>query len=141
MASDPVGVTESVRQCLAGAGCKGLAELSSALLTPVIGITTAYVAYQQFRVNKTRLKLEQYERRLAVYKAIDAFYADVAIAGTAKYSDVAKLRTGTAEAEFLFPRAVTKHLSDLYAKGLRMATLHELMYPSSGEGGLPVGEG
>lgn len=132
-------IGDVIRQCLTGISCKALTELSSALLTPMIGITTAYVAYQQYRVNRTRLKIEQYDRRLAVYKAVDAFYGQVNAQGNATYSDIATLRIATAEAEFLFPGNVTRHLNEVTTKALRMASLHLLMYPGSGERGLPVG--
>jgi hypothetical protein len=113
-------------------------DVLSALLTPMIGIATVYIAYQQWRTNKTRLDLERYDRRLAIYKAVDAFYGEIGTLGTAKYPMVFELRRATAEATFLFPREIDEHLAALYEKGMRVAALREQTYPSSGEPGLPV---
>lgn len=118
---------------------KNLVEALSAALTPVIAIVAVYVAYQQWRTNKTRLTLELYDRRLAVFKAVKALYGEMATLGKATYAMVLKFRSDTAEAEFLFGNEIEKHLDDLYKKGIRLAALHEQMYPSGGAPGLPVG--
>lgn len=39
----------------------------SSLLTPLIAITAAYIAYQQWRTNKDKLKMDLYERRFKVF--------------------------------------------------------------------------
>jgi hypothetical protein len=117
-----------------------MVDVLSALLTPMIAVVAVWIAYQQLKTNKTRLNLEQYDRRLAIYKALDAFYAEVGVHGTAKYPMVFKMRADTAEAAFLFPPYIEKHMTQVFEKAMRLASLHELMYPSGGEPGLPVGE-
>ena len=115
-------------------------DVFSALLTPMIGIATVYIAYQQWRTNKTRLNLERYDRRLAIYKVVDAFYGEIATYATIKFPMMSELRFGTAEAAFLFAGEIERHLAELYQKGIRVAVLREQLYPSSKEPGLPVGE-
>lgn len=107
---------------------------------PTIAVIAIYIAYQQWRVNKTRLDLDLYDRRLAIYKAVDAFYGDVGTEGIAKYPMVFKLRYATAEAPFLFPAEIEKHLKEILKQAIRIAALREQTYPASGEPGLPVGE-
>jgi len=129
-------------QTLTSINFKSVIEFLSAAFTPVIGIATIYIAYQQWRTNKTRLDLDLYDRRLAIYKAVDAFYGEVGTHSTAKYPMVSELRHATAEAAFLFPAEIEKHLAEVKEKAMRIASLRELMYPSAGAGGqgLPVGE-
>ena len=115
-------------------------DVLSALLTPTIAVIATYVAYQQWRVNKTRLDLDLYDRRLAIYKAVDVFYGEVGTEGTAKYPMVFQLRYATAEAPFLFPAEIERHLKEIYDKAMRIAALREQTYPASGEPGLPVGD-
>ena len=118
---------------------KIIIEALSAGLTPVIAIVMTYIAYQQWRTNRSRLNYERYDRRLAVFKAVKAFYGEIGDAGTAKYGMVMRFYAATAEAEFLFGDDIRKHIEELYKKGMNLASLHEKMYPSSGEPGLPVG--
>lgn len=119
---------------------KTLVEGLSAALTPVIVVVTTYIAYQQWRTNKSRFNYERYDRRLAVYKAVQAFYGEMGDAGTAKYGMAMKFYAATVEAEFLFGDEIREHIDELYKKGMDLASLHEKMYPSSGEPGLPVGK-
>lgn len=119
---------------------KSIIEGLSAGLTPVIAVAMTYIAYQQWRTNKSRLTHELYDRRLAVFKAVRAFYGEMGDAGTAKYGMAMKFYAATAEADFLFGDEIRKHIEELYKKGMHLASLHEKMYPSSGEPGLPVGE-
>lgn len=118
---------------------KSIVEGLSAGLTPLIAVVMTYIAYQQWRTNKSRLTHELYDRRLAVFKAVRAFYGEMGDAGTAKYGMVMRFYAATAEADFLFGDDIRKHIEDLYKKGMNLASLHEKMYPSSGEPGLPVG--
>jgi len=76
----------------------------------------------------------------AIYKAVDAFYGQIAIPGAVKYPMVFEMRRATAEAAFLFPAEIDKHLTEIYQKAMCAAALREQTYPSSGEPGLPKGE-
>ena len=75
-----------VWQFLGDINPRTVVDVLSALLTPTIAVIATYVAYQQWRVNKTRLDLDLYDRRLAIYKAVDAFFGDVWTQITSKYS-------------------------------------------------------
>lgn len=118
---------------------RALVEGLSAGLTPVIAVVMTYIAYQQWRTNRSRLNYERYDRRLAVFKAVKAFYGEIGDAGTAKYGMVMRFYAASGEADFLFGDDIRKHIEELYKKGMSLASLHEKMYPSSGEPGLPVG--
>ncbi len=118
---------------------KSLVEGLSAGLTPVIAVAMVYIAYQQWRTNKSRLAHELYDRRLGVFKAVKDFYGEIGTAGTTEYGMVMKFNAATAETEFLFGDEIGEHIEELYKKGMQLASLQEKMYPSSGEPGLPVG--
>ena len=127
-------------QFLIGLDAKWWVDLFSALLTPTIAGAVGYIAYQQWRVNKTRLDLDLYDRRLKIYKTVDEFYDESFTHGAIKLPMAEKLRVGTAEARFLFPKEIETHLETLLKQARRAAILRNLTYPSSGEQGLPVGE-
>ena len=127
-------------QILWGINFETAVAVLGALLTPTIAVITAYVAYQQWRTNKTRLDLDLYDRRLAIYKALEEFYVGINIPGDIRYPMLSKLRFSTAEARFLFPKEIENHLDALHMKGFRAAQLREQLYPISKEPGLPKGE-
>lgn len=129
----------SLSQALTRIDYKYLVEVFSALLTPAIAIIATYVAWQQWRIQRNRVRVELYDRRLAVYKAVDSFYGEVSTAGTVTYPSALKLRVDTAEAPFLFGNDIETHRDDLFKTGISIAALHEEMYPSSRDPGLPVG--
>lgn len=133
-------MTASFWQFLTEINPRTVVDVLSAGLTPTIAVIATYVAYQQWRINKTRLDLALYDRRLAVYKAVDTFYGEIAIPGAIKYQMIFTLHSATAEARFLFPKEIETHLAKLHDKGMRAAALRERLYPSSGEHGLPVGD-
>ena len=64
---------------------KTVLVLLSGAPTPLIAIITAYIAYQQYRVNKLNLKHVLYEKRLAVLRMIFNFYENVIREGTVNY--------------------------------------------------------
>ena len=52
-------------------------DISKALLTPIIAIVTVYIAYQQWKTNELKLKLEKYDRRLRVYEEVIKILRDL----------------------------------------------------------------
>jgi hypothetical protein len=71
-----------------------------ALLTPTIGVITAYVAWRQYHDSKLKLTLDRYEKRLIVYKAVRAYLSDVVATAKVKTEDIRRLRVETSEAGF-----------------------------------------
>lgn len=48
------------------AGDASWIQIFKALLTPVVAILGVYIAYQQWRTNRTRLKHELFDRRYSM---------------------------------------------------------------------------
>lgn len=119
---------------------KVVVDVLSALLTPTIAIVTAYIAVQQYRVNKTRLDLDLYDRRLSIFKAVEEFFHESFINGSITVPMVGKLRTATAEARFLFPKEIEVFLDTLSRKGTRAGNLRSRLYEPSGVPRMPVGD-
>jgi hypothetical protein len=101
----------------------------SALLTPINAIMLVYIAYEQYRINKERLKLEDrrfkhelYERRLAVFRGLMEYMAAVERDACVRGPDLANLSRVTAEKEFLFDANLCDWLEELYRKSVRMWT-------------------
>lgn len=112
----------------------------SALLVPAIAIVGVYIAYQQYRINEQRLRHETYERRLAVYKTVQVFLSEILRDGKTTYDRALKFYSDASEAAFLFDPSVQDKIDEIYQQSIAMVTLHEIMYPSDGSPGLPIGE-
>jgi hypothetical protein len=115
-------------------------DILSALLVPAIAIVGVYIAYQQFRINEQRLRHETYERRLAVYKAVQKYLSEILRDGTTTYQRASEFYSDASEAAFLFDSSVQDKIDKIYEKSIDMVATHERMYPSDGSPGLPVGE-
>ena len=83
------------------------------LLTPLIGICTVYIAYQQYIQNKIKTRADLYEKRKVVYSAIQELLIATILNNSADSSDMQKFFIGTSNAEFLFPKDIPIYLSKL----------------------------
>ena len=119
---------------------KDLVEILNALLTPLIAVLAAYIAWQQYRVNHHSLRNQLYERRYAVFKAFMSYLADIVSEGKTDYQRTGQFYAEASEAEFLFSESISKKMEELYLKGVALVPLHEQMYPSDCSPGLPVGD-
>jgi hypothetical protein len=97
-----------------------IVNLLNALLTPTIAILTANIAWRQYLDGKTRLDLDRYEKRLAVYKAVRTFLSGAVASANVKSRDIMQLRVDTSEASFLFGRDIPDYISELVARGAKL---------------------
>ena len=90
----------------------------SALLVPVIALLTLLIAYRQWRTAQNKMKLDLFEKRLAIYNAATAFIRNVMTSGNATDEQLRNLILGTKEAKWLLSAEIAKYLDEqLYAKG------------------------
>ena len=115
-------------------------NVMSALLVPIIAIMGIYIAYQQFRINEQRLRHETYERRLAIYKAVQKYLSEMLREGTTTFQRTLEFYSEASEAAFLFDASVQDKIDEIYKQSIDMTAAYEKMYPSNGSPGLPVGE-
>ncbi len=88
-------------------------DFFGAFLGPIIAITVAYIAYQQWRTNKRREQREETQAKLSVYKRIKKFLRDVDNTCTIDPNLFEKFAEAVAEADFLFPDDVRDWLADV----------------------------
>jgi len=119
---------------------KDFVEIFSALLTPLIAIVVAYIAWQQYRVQRKMFNRQMYERRYVVFKAYMSFLVDIMRDGKLSYQRLGQFYAEASEANFLFADVIPNKREELYRRGLELAYAHERLYPDDGSPGLPVGE-
>jgi len=101
-----------------------LVKLFSALLTPAIAIVTKFIAIQQYRISKFKIRHELFERRLSVYKAVMEYLSAVSRQNPPADESATKMFRETADGRFLFKDEVTEYLEQLYKKGIDLSTLN-----------------
>lgn len=90
-------------------------------LTPIVTAAIAtYIAYQQWRTNRDKVRLESFDRRIAVHKAIEEYLMQIYREGTVTFKQVLKLRTEVSYAVYLFDKEVEDYIDELQRKGIRL---------------------
>jgi hypothetical protein len=107
----------------------------SALLTPVVAVIGAYIAWRQSRTAQNKLKLDLFEKRFAVYHAARNMLAEIMTKGKLSDASLYEYGAGTREAKWLMDEEVAKYLSEeLWNNAVQLQTCDAEL------DGLPVGE-
>src|SRR5437016_4957415 len=109
----------------------------SALLTPLIAIIASYVAYQQHRTNRLKLKHDLFERRYAIFDTLMKFLGSAMREGKTSFQACILFLGDTSQAQFLFGPEIPQYLRVVYEKGLDLSRTHDKLH---GEEHLPVGD-
>jgi hypothetical protein len=96
------------------------AEISKALLTPVIAIVATYIAWQQWKTNQQKLILDRYDRRLKVYEDVRQILSLVCQDGKASNDDLLKFHRAVSEADFLFGSEIPAYIDEIYQRGVKL---------------------
>lgn len=95
-------------------------EYRRGLLTPLIAVVAVYIAYQQHLTNRSRLRVELYDRRLKLYKRLMKFLAKVDRDAEPEVADLVKFRADMSEAFFLFGKIVPEYLDRVFARTVEL---------------------
>jgi hypothetical protein len=82
--------------------------------TPIIAIVTAYVAVQQYLVNRRQYRLALFERRMVVFNRTMEMIASVNADANASLQDCMKFMRDTRDHELLFGPEVGKFINEVY---------------------------
>ena len=91
------------------------------ILGSVTAIAVAYIAWEQFRVNRMRLQVDLYDRRLAVYQDLRDLLQTVLQEGRTDMAQVNRAAGGNAESDFLLGPEVESYLREVHKQGVKLA--------------------
>ncbi len=97
-----------------------LIEIFNALLTSAIAIVVIYIAWQQWKTNQQRLRLEQYDRRLRVYEEVKKILSIIVRDAKVSTDDLLKFRTSVSDADFLFGPEIPEYIDEIFKRGLNL---------------------
>ena len=102
--------------------------------TLIVGLSVAYIAWQQWQVARSKLRLDLFDRRYKVFEATRKFLAVILRDARFEDSQLFEFYAGTSDAEFLFGSEVVDYLAEIRKRSLDMR-LHQKLYEP-----LPVGD-
>jgi hypothetical protein len=108
-------------------------DILAALLTPAIAIITTYIAIQQYRNGKAKLRHDLYDRRMAVYKAASKYLSLVVITYAITENPEEEKKAlqefiaANSESHFLFDKEVVNYLALIHITGIMRPTTRYLI--------------
>ena len=102
-------------------GCKLMINENSNALSVVTALIALYIAYEQWKTNRDKVKLELYDRRYKIYDETRRFISSAVRNGDLTNEDFSKFYEVLPETRFLFQDDVYSYMQELINKG---ANLH-----------------
>jgi hypothetical protein len=99
-------------------------QASAAALSPVIAVVGGWIAWQQVRINRNKLKLDRFEKRFEIYEAAMSFAAKVSSSGSLQAEWTHDFQLKTRGARFLLNKELADYLDEILMKA---ADLHATM--------------
>lgn len=94
-----------------------LAGFWQSLLTPLIAIIATYIAWQQWKANELKLRLERYKHRLRVYEEVKKILSLMCRDADVKLHDLFEFNAAVAEADFLFGPEIPEYIDEIFRRG------------------------
>ena len=102
-----------------------LFNLLAAGLTPIIAVITVYIAYRQYSISKRTIKLELYEKRYNVFRALKKLLLVIYSKGNIEQSDLFEFLNGTDESPFLYDSDINEYLKEIFEKAIELQDYNE----------------
>jgi hypothetical protein len=101
-----------------------LVRVLAALLTPVIAIVTAYIAFQQYQTNRRQHRLALFEKRMAVFNSTMNLIASVLQRNAVELEQLFTLLRETRDHELLFGPEIGEYITEVYKNGVDLNTIN-----------------
>ncbi len=104
-----------------------------ALLTPVIGILAVIIAWQQWRTAHNKFRLDYFQHRYPIYKAMMILAVGISERGTVDDDELQAFAKNTRGIDFFFNEEINKYGRELYKEALAINMGHKKIHqgPSS----------
>src|SRR6266436_2889367 len=90
------------------------------LLTPLIAIIATYIAWQQWKGNELKLKMERYERRLHVCQEVVKMLRKCANGELREFAVIVDFGASTAEGDFLFGPEIREYIDEISSRAAKL---------------------
>jgi hypothetical protein len=107
-----------------------------AWLTALTALLALWIAFQQHRASRAKLRLDLFEKRFRVYESLLELLGAAERDGQVKLEDIFRFSGEISYAPFLFGHEVVQYLAEVRTKAIILRGLNERLQ----RGDLPVGE-
>src|SRR5260221_8144077 len=90
------------------------------LLTPLIAIIATYIAWQEWKGNRLKLKMDRYDRRLRVYQGVVKMLRNCANGELREFAAIIEFGASTVEADFLFGPEIRKYIDEISSRAAKL---------------------
>jgi hypothetical protein len=104
---------------------EGILKILQGLPTAVVGAIAVYIAWQQWKTNRTKLILDRYDRRVQVYKEVDKFIRIGIRDSNYDDDELFTFRLKVSEVYFLFGDEVSKYIDELHRRAVNLSHWHK----------------
>jgi len=105
-------------------------DIFKGLLTPVIACFVAYIAYQQHKTNRDKLRLDLFDKRYKIFHGLMSLLGIIGPQGDVTDEQLSQFIRTTADAPFLFDKSISSYLDTVYKKSLDLQYLEKQMKQS-----------
>jgi len=106
---------------------EGILNVFRGLLSPVIAGVVAYIAYQQHKTNRGKIRFDLYDRRLRVFEGLMVLLWVIFRKGTCNDQERDQFQRATVEGSFLFDKDIANYLDTILKKTLELGTIRAVL--------------
>jgi hypothetical protein len=114
-----------------------LVKLTPAFITLTVGAFGSYIAFNQYRTNRDKLRLDLFEKRLDAYEKLQEYFACLMREARVEDRAMAILHEARYKSLFLFGEDIIEHTDEILKKAKEMRQIHPKLF---GQNSLPMGE-
>jgi hypothetical protein len=94
------------------------------LLTPVIAVIAAYIAWRQAQTESHKLKLDLFDRRFQAFEEVRKVFGSMFTVGI-NSEEITRFWFATVNAEFLFGEEIKKYREEIFRRGTHLADVNK----------------
>jgi hypothetical protein len=115
-------------------------KLAPAFVALVVGSFGTYIAFNQYRTNRDKLRLDLFEKRLEAYEKLQEYFNCLFRDAHVDDKMISILAEARYKSLFLFGNEITEHINEVWHKAIKMRYLNVKLHGLHRSGGLPIGE-
>jgi hypothetical protein len=93
----------------------------------IIALFLAYLAYQNYRLQRDSLRFNLYERRYATYQTIQKYLSLIVQKGTIDNTDMNEFNREAYKNEFLFGHEIKEYVDEIWKKSCKLKLYEDLL--------------